>query len=136
FGPGVTIRRLANLAPHGRVAGVDPSAEMVSQARQRNIVAIKNGLVELRQDSVERMPFEDGSFDKALAINSLQVWPNPVAGLREIHRVVKPEGRIALGFTPHPGRAKDGLAEILHTAGFATPRIVEDKRRGFCALAT
>ena len=136
FGPGVTIRHLASLAPQGRIAGVDPSAEMVSQARERNIPAIKKGLVELRQGSVERMPFADGSFDKALAINSLQVWPDAMAGLREIHRVMKRNGRIALGFTPYSGRSKEGLDEMLRAAGYTAPSIVEDERRRFCMLAT
>ena len=35
------------------------------------------------------MPFDDNSFDKALAINSMQIWPDAVAGLRELQRVVK-----------------------------------------------
>ena len=35
------------------------------------------------------MPFEDEAFDLALAINSMQVWPDRVAGLREIRRVIE-----------------------------------------------
>jgi hypothetical protein len=33
------------------------------------------------QNSVESLPFDDNSFDKALAINSMQYWPQAVAGL-------------------------------------------------------
>jgi SAM-dependent methyltransferase len=39
FGAGVIIGRLAELAPDGHVAGVDPSVEMVAQARARNAKA-------------------------------------------------------------------------------------------------
>jgi ubiquinone/menaquinone biosynthesis C-methylase UbiE len=41
--------------------------------------------------------FEDDTFDKALAINSMQVWADAMAGLREIRRVLKSGGRVALG---------------------------------------
>src|SRR6516165_9288273 len=51
FGPGMAIRRLSALAGH--VAGVDPSREMVAQARARNAVAIENGRLELRHGAVE-----------------------------------------------------------------------------------
>jgi SAM-dependent methyltransferase len=43
FGPGVVIQRLAKLASEGYVAGIDPSREMVQQARARNATAIQNG---------------------------------------------------------------------------------------------
>jgi hypothetical protein len=33
-------------------------------------------MVELRHGTVERMPFEDDGFDRALAISSMQVWPD------------------------------------------------------------
>jgi SAM-dependent methyltransferase len=76
FGPGVIIQRLSRLAAAGHVAGIDPSREMIEQARTRNAVAIQSGHVDLRRGSVESLPFDDNSFDKALAINSMQVWPD------------------------------------------------------------
>ena len=136
FGPGVVIDHLSKLAGAGRVSGIDPSPEMFAQARARNSSAIRGGRVELRQGSVESLPFGDNSFDKALAINSMQVWPDAVAGLREIRRVLKPAGRIALAFTPYSGRSKEGLIELLQAAGFAETRLVEEQGAGFCVLAT
>jgi ubiquinone/menaquinone biosynthesis C-methylase UbiE len=132
FGPGAIIRRLSSSAAH--VAGIDPSAEMVAQARARNAAAIQSGRVDLRCGSVESLPFDDDSFDKALAINSMQVWPDPVGGLREIRRVMKPGGTVALGFTRHSGQPKEGLTEALTAAGFAQARVVETDD-WFCALA-
>src|SRR5262249_13494696 len=99
FGPGVVIQRLSNLASAGHIAGADPSREMLEQARARNATAIQHGRVDLRRGSAENLPFDDNSFDKALAINSIQVWPDAVAGLREVRRVLRPGGRVALGFT-------------------------------------
>ncbi len=135
FGPGVTIDHLSTLVPAGRVAGVDPSPEMVAQAKARNSASIRNGRVDLRLGSVESLPFDDNSFDGALAINSMQVWPDAVAGLQEIRRVMRPGATIALGFTPWSGQPKEGVTESLVAAGFEDTRVVEVEM-GFCALAT
>lgn len=134
FGPGVGIQLLAEAASAGYVAGVDQSAEMVKQATARNVKAIERGRVDLLHGSVERLPFEDHTFDKALAVNSMQIWPDAVAGLREIGRVMKIGGRIALGFTPHARQSRTGLTGMLTAAGFAEVRL-EEADQGFCALA-
>jgi ubiquinone/menaquinone biosynthesis C-methylase UbiE len=134
FGPGVGIELLARLVSGGYVAGIDPSEEMIEQAKARNVKAIERGRLDLRYGSAESLPFEGNTFTKALAINSMQVWPDAVAGLREMQRVMKPGGRIALGFTPYSGQSKNGLPEMLGAAGFTEAYLVEAEE-GFCALA-
>jgi ubiquinone/menaquinone biosynthesis C-methylase UbiE len=133
FGPGTVIRRLSALAGH--VAGVDLSPEMVAQGEARNAIEIENRRVELRLGSVDDLPFTDDTFDKAMAINSMQIWPDAICGLREIRRVMKSGGTIALGFTPYSGQAKAALMGPLTAAGFVDAQVVE-KDRNFCALAT
>jgi SAM-dependent methyltransferase len=108
FGPGVGIECLVK-ASAAKVARVDASDEMVGQARARNANALAQGGVDLRLGSVERLPFDDHTFDAALAINSMQVWPDPVGGLREIRRVLKRSGRIALA-SPDAGRRSRGCS--------------------------
>lgn len=134
FGPGVAIELLASKATAGKVAGIDVSQEMVEQASARNAAAIRAGAVDLRHGTVERMPFEDAAFDLALAINSMQVWPDVDGGLREIRRVLKAGGRIALAFTPRSGQPRAEMTERLRSAGFVDARLAE-LRGGFCALA-
>jgi ubiquinone/menaquinone biosynthesis C-methylase UbiE len=134
FGPGVIIQRLSKLAAAGHIAGIDPSQGMVAQAHARNATAIKNGRVDLRRGSVEHLPFDDNAFDKALAINSMQVWRDSAAGLREMRRVMKPGAGVALGFTPYSGQQNQGLTQTLTAAGFTKATVVE-KDRWFCALA-
>jgi ubiquinone/menaquinone biosynthesis C-methylase UbiE len=135
FGPGVIVQRLSKLASRGHVAGIDPSREMVEQARARNAPAIQNGRVDLRRGSVDRLPFDNNSFDKVLAINSMQVWPDAAAGLQEIRRVMKPAARVALGFTIYSGQPNKGLTELLMAAGFTNANVVV-KDKWFCALAS
>jgi ubiquinone/menaquinone biosynthesis C-methylase UbiE len=134
FGPGVIIQRLSKLASAGHVAGIDPSREMVEQARARNAIGIKGGLIDLQRGSVESLPFDDNSFDKALAINSMQVWPDSNTGLTEIRRVMKPGASVAIGFTSYSGQQNKGLAEMLRAAGFEKTTVAE-KDNWFCALA-
>jgi ubiquinone/menaquinone biosynthesis C-methylase UbiE len=135
FGPGVAIQLLLHRVPAGSVAGIDYSQEMVRQAATRNAAAMRSRRADLRYGSAERLPFADGMFDKALAINSMQVWPDARAGLLEIQRVLKHGGSVALGFTANSGQRKEGIAESLTAAGFAQVRIV-DRPTLFCAIAT
>ena len=96
---------------------------MVDQARARNAIAIKDGRVDLRCGSAESLPFADDTFDRALAINSMQVRPDAAVGLREIRRVMRPGGRIALGFTRYSGQLNQGLEQALIAAGFANAHV-------------
>ena len=135
FGPGIAIQLLSERAPGGWIAGVDQSQEMIKQAAARNSDALRNRSVDLRYGSAERLPFADETFDKVLAINSMQVWSDVRAGLREIHRVMKHGGKVALCFTVNSGQPKKGIAEHLATAGFVQAQIV-DRSKLFCAIAT
>jgi SAM-dependent methyltransferase len=134
FGPGVVMSHVAAQLATGHASGIDASREMVGQARARNRAAIARGRVALRQGSVENLPFCNNHFDKAFAVNSMQVWPDAAAGLREICRVLKPGGIVALGFTPHAGQSESGLHALMAEAGFLASRLVQGEG-GFCLLA-
>ncbi|CAA9889359.1 conserved hypothetical protein [Candidatus Methylobacter favarea] len=134
FGPGVAIERLAVSTPTGWIAGIDSSREMVEQVQARNAKAIAEGRIDLRLGAVERLPFEDYSVNKVLSINSLQVWPDALAGLKEICRVMKMGGKMALGFTAQSGQPRTGLSEQVTSAGFSRLRLIE-MEQGFCLLA-
>jgi len=64
----------------------------------------------------------------------MQVWTDAGAGLREMRRVLKTGGSIALGFTPYAGQPKSGVPEQLTVAGFTAAHVAETGV-GFCALA-
>jgi ubiquinone/menaquinone biosynthesis C-methylase UbiE len=135
FGPGIGIQVLAERSPAAHVTGIDLSPEMLDQAAARNANAVRDGRVDLERGSAESLPFPDESFDKAFAINSMQVWPDAVSGLREVRRVLKPGGKIVLGFTVNSGQPKSGVAESLTAAGFTNARMVDGKDL-FCVTAS
>jgi ubiquinone/menaquinone biosynthesis C-methylase UbiE len=84
------------------LVGLDPGTEMHRLARKRMSRA---GLeVELVALSAERIPFDDASFDTVLVTYTLCTIPDPVAALREMRRVLKPDG--VLVFCEH-GKAPD-----------------------------
>lgn len=111
YGPGLGIQAAAAATPEGFVAGVDYSREMVKLARKRNMSAIDAGHVDLQYGPADDLPYGDVTFDKVFSINSMQVWPDALAGLKELRRVLKPRGRIALAFTPIAGQSED---EVRH----------------------
>jgi ubiquinone/menaquinone biosynthesis C-methylase UbiE len=100
FGPGVLLHALASRVPEGLVAGVDASLLMVQQASRRNHTLIERGRVVLREGSALALPFADGTFNLALAANSLHIWPDQLGGIKEMHRVLKAGGMIALIVQP------------------------------------
>jgi len=96
FGPGLGVARHLERGA-ALVAGVDRSVLMVRKARARLARAANEGRLDLREGSVEALPFADGAFTRAMALNSLQFWPSAEAGLRELQRVLAGGGRLALG---------------------------------------
>jgi len=95
-GGGMTIKEMARLATSGFVAGVDYSEVMVRQALKRNAAAVGAERVAIKRGDISNLPFEDAIFDRACAIESFNYWPEPVAGLREVYRVLKDGGLVAI----------------------------------------
>lgn len=119
FGPGLAIHEAAQLAR--LVAGIDQSEVMLGQAARRNRHLIQAGRVELRQGTSEQIPYPDQFFDKVFAINSFHHWSNPMAGLVEVLRVLKPGGMITIFEQPHRGDPQESKREtlrLLTEAGF------------------
>jgi ubiquinone/menaquinone biosynthesis C-methylase UbiE len=77
-----------------RVTAVDLSDKMLAQARKR--AASESIDVALQEMDVQDLRFRENSFDTAVATWVFCSVPDPVRGLRELGRVVRPEGRIVL----------------------------------------
>ena len=95
-GGGKTINRLAELAPKGKVFGIDYSADMVKFSRKINKMLIAQNRVEIIEGSVEKMSFNDDFFDLVTAFETYYFWTNLCEALREIKRVLRPRGKLLL----------------------------------------
>lgn len=116
FGHGRTLAAAAKIVTQGRLAGVDPSAVMLGIARRRNAAAIRAGRMELKPGLSANLAFEDGAFNKALAVHTIYFWRLPERDLAEIHRVLARGGRLVLGFRPSEDQAfvRNFPSEIYH----------------------
>jgi phosphatidylethanolamine/phosphatidyl-N-methylethanolamine N-methyltransferase len=78
-----------------RLTGVDLSQEMLDKAVDRvQTLAMPN--VTLKVMDATALDFGDNEFDKAIATYTISAVPDPVAVLREMRRVVKPDGLIVI----------------------------------------
>jgi len=95
-GGGMAIKEIVRVATGGFVAGVDYSEVMVRQALKHNAAAVGKKRVAIKKGDISSLPFKDESFDRACAIESFNYWPDPVPGLKEVYRVLKDGGLVAI----------------------------------------
>jgi len=103
-GTGVNL----DLYPEGveELVLVEPDRHMAKQMRQK--LAESGRAARVVEASAERLPFEDSSFDAAVATLVLCTIPDPAAALAETARVLKPGGRLL--FVEHVRADAPGLA--------------------------
>jgi demethylmenaquinone methyltransferase/2-methoxy-6-polyprenyl-1,4-benzoquinol methylase len=87
---------LARRAPSREVIGVDQSTEMLDAGRARVKAAGLSERIDLREGRAEALPFGDGEFDALTFTYLLRYVDDPAATMRELARVVRPGGTIAM----------------------------------------
>jgi len=80
----------------GRVIGVDMTPEMLAKARA-SASAIGATHVEFREGHAETLPVEDGWADVVISNGALNLCPDKLQVLHEMHRVLRPGGRLQIG---------------------------------------
>ncbi len=90
-GTGVLAREAARrVGPDGSVTGFDRNADMLSVARR-----MSSG-IDWREGMAEALPFEENTFDAVVCQFGLMFFEDRAAALSEMHRVLKPGGRLAI----------------------------------------
>ncbi len=93
-GPGTITVDLATRVRPGRVSGIDTSTDVLAEARETATAAGMD--VDFRAGDVYALPFADGEFDVVHAHQVLQHLTDPVAAVREMRRVTRPGGLVAV----------------------------------------
>jgi ubiquinone/menaquinone biosynthesis C-methylase UbiE len=132
---------------------IDHSLDMLDLASRRNAQAIADGRLTLIEGKAERLPFAPGEFTVAAMTDVFLVLEDPAPVLAELHRVLAPEGRLAihtrapateplmrrlgLGWMARRLRFYDDdeLAALLSGAGFDDVTVTR-RARSYAQLAT
>lgn len=93
-GPGFLASEIAaEVGSSGRVVGIDRSQQMLALARLR---CAAQAQVEFLEADALSMPFPEVAFDAAAAIQIYEFVPDMPSALRELHRVLRPGGRVVI----------------------------------------
>ena len=106
-GTGVLARGAsARVGPSGHVVGLDPGHGMLA------VAAELAPTVEWRAGVAEALPFEDDSFDAAVSQFGMMFFTDRVGAIREMLRVAKPGGRVAVAVWDALERSPAYAAEV------------------------
>lgn len=93
-GTGVFAARLRAEVPKARIWGVDLVSEMLAKGSER--WRLHAGSVQAAQGDSERLPFAANTFDFVTCANSFHHYPHQDRAIAEMHRVLRPGGRLLL----------------------------------------
>lgn len=97
-GGGVFLRRL--LKSGCRAVAIDHSPDMVANSGRLNARALAGGRLTLHEADAAALPVASGTIDKVYCLNAFFFFPQPSESLKEMARVLKPGGRLALVTSP------------------------------------
>lgn len=133
-GPGIGLQAMLDQYPQARVWGIDPSPEMLSQSRKRNLDAVRAGRLTLTEGTAAALA-AIAPVDVVAANHVLYFWHQPTEELARIRAALRPGGLLALGYQlrqnmpslaqrhfPQQGHllydSDEQVAQLLAAAGF------------------
>jgi ubiquinone/menaquinone biosynthesis C-methylase UbiE len=107
------VARIASrrVGAKGYVAGLDLNAGMIAVAR--SIPTAPGSMIDWHEGSALALPFPGASFDVVLCQQGLQFFPDKALGLREMRRVLRAGGRLALSVWNSSGPYNTAVGEAL-----------------------
>jgi SAM-dependent methyltransferase len=98
FGNGQLLQQLCTSITTGKVYGVDISTDLITQVGNRFKHQIQQNKLELHLSGVSQLPMADNSIDTIITNNTIYFWPNPLNDAKELLRVLKPGGKLIIGY--------------------------------------
>lgn len=100
FGNGKHLSQYVDFNPDITVTGIDFSEEMCEEARDFHTELVKEEKLNIHCADSSAMPVSDQAYDLVIGLNIIYFWDPPTPHLREIARVLKPQGKLLLGYRP------------------------------------
>lgn len=91
-GGGDALKKMSARITDGKLFGVDYSEVSVELSKKNNIADVESGKTEIIQADVANLPFGDNIFDVIYTIESFYFWKNQIDCLKEVRRVLAPDG--------------------------------------------
>lgn len=128
----------AKVGPSGRAIGIDMTPEMIDLARRnaaRPVAGRTPDNVEFHLATIDQLPLPDASVDCVISNCVINLAPDKLAVFREIHRVLKPGGRLAISDIalkrPLPAEISDDV--LAYVGCIAGAVLIEEYRQGLAA---
>ena len=134
-GGGKNIKNMLKLAPGAMVCGIDYSAASVEKSLKLNKSAISSGLAEIREASVESIPYDENEFDAVTAFETVYFWPDISANLSEVARVLKKDGLFMVCNETQKPEGAERWIEMLDMTVYTGEQIKEHmEKAGFSSI--
>ena len=150
-GGGGNIERYAKMVLNGKIYGIDYSKTAVYISKEINRRYINQGIVEIYEGSISSLPFLDNFFNLVSSFETFYFWSDLTRDLKEIYRVLKPNGHLILvneGYKcdnkkrrqkaekwsklgNFPIHTPEEYKEFLEQAGFSDIQISEEYKKGW-----
>ena len=98
FGTGKLMNKITPHLEEGSIDGIDFSKTMVDLAKKKNRKYIKQGKTKIHLGNFDAVSFGEDTYDKIFTVNTVYFWQNPTQTITKINRLLKPGGRVIIGF--------------------------------------
>lgn len=120
-GTGSALRYASNRVTHGSLIGIDPLSRMIEIAKEQTANHDAHDRIMFYEGSAENLPVKDNSSDFVFAFDSFDHWDDHAQGLKEVRRVLKPNGQFIVvkdGGLPDGSEAKKAFKDAMRQGGF------------------
>ena len=144
MGNGGFVKGITENKPLLTYTGCDLSQEMVEEANRINADLVDKGQVVFVHANATSLPLGNETFDKIFTANTIYFWDDETIVLKELKRVLKPEGKLILSLRPRHQMekypftkygfnmfSKQEICDLLESNGFKPEKIFENNEPEF-----